>query len=118
MKTTVIGQCTVLHAQGRFDGPRGAAIARRIGDIAPRTAVLCLDFSDVDFIDSAGLGKLVSAVKVSRQNACRLILCHLSAQIQLILEIAQLERVFEIYDTYEEVQEAINPENESHLSVA
>ncbi|MDJ1176149.1 STAS domain-containing protein [Roseofilum capinflatum] len=118
MTSRVMGQFTVLHPQGRFDGQGGAQIARQIEEMASQTSVLCLDLAGVDFMDSAGLGKLVSGLKTARQQDCRLVLCHIPGQVKLILDIAKLEGVFEVYSSYEEVVRVFDPESMRELSAA
>lgn len=109
MTNRVMGQFAVLHPQGRFDRQGGEKIARQIEEMASGTSVLCLDLARVDFMDSAGLGKLVSGLKTARQQGCRLVLCHIPGQVKLILDIARLEGVFEVYSSYEEVVERFQP---------
>lgn len=110
MTNRVMGQFAVLHPQGRFDRQGGEQIARQIEAMASETSVLCLDLAGVDFMDSAGLGKLVSGLKAARQQGCRLVLCHIPGQVKLILDIARLEGVFEVYSSYEEALEVFQPD--------
>ncbi|NET49321.1 MAG: STAS domain-containing protein, partial [Merismopedia sp. SIO2A8] len=47
---------------------------------------LLIDFQDVTFINSSGLGALANALKMVRNAECRLALCSLSAQARMTLE--------------------------------
>ncbi len=62
---------------------------------------LLIDLQNVAFIDSTGLGALVSAYKAVRTAGCTLALCSLNKQAQMVIEIAGLEEVFEIYASRE-----------------
>lgn len=57
---------------------------------------IILDFSDVSFVDSLGLGTLVG-LKVSSigKDQCSLQFQHLSARIQELLQMAKLSEMFE-----------------------
>ncbi len=57
---------------------------------------IILDFSDVSFVDSLGLGTLVG-LKVSAigKDQCSLQLQHLSVRIQELLQKAKLSEMFE-----------------------
>lgn len=110
MTSRVMGQFTVFHPQGRFDSHGGEQISRQIEEIASQTSVLCLDLAGVDFMDSAGLGKLVYGLITARQQGCRLVLCNIPGQVKLILDIARLEGVLEVYPSYEEVLAVFQPE--------
>lgn len=60
---------------------------------------LLIDFQDVTFINSSGLGALAIALKMVREAGCRLALCSLSAQARMTLEISGMDKAFEIYST-------------------
>jgi len=61
-----------------------------------------LSLAEVDFINSSGLGVLVSIMKEIRLNKGRLTLSNLASYVQEIFEITQLSHIFEIYVTEEE----------------
>jgi anti-anti-sigma factor len=61
----------------------------------PKT--ILIDLSNVDFIDSYGLGMLVSMHAKMRLSNGTLCLCSLKDQARCLFEIADMERVFEIF---------------------
>lgn len=77
-----------------------AEALRLLGD-APDVVV---DLSGVEFLDSAGVGVLVGLFKNSRLHGGRARFCGLSPGVRSVLELIQLDRIFEIYD---DVQTAI-----------
>ncbi|MFM6276942.1 MAG: STAS domain-containing protein, partial [Dolichospermum sp.] len=62
-----------------------------------------IDLADVDFMDSSGLVPLVKGLTKARQSGCRLVLCNVKAPVKLILELTQLDSVFEIFPNYEDI---------------
>ncbi len=60
---------------------------------------LVVDLEKVDYISSAGLRELVSALKRARQEGGDLRLCAPPARVREVLELAGLTSVFAIYDT-------------------
>jgi anti-anti-sigma factor len=62
-----------------------------------------IDLSEVDFMDSSGLVPLVKGLTSARQSGCRLVLCNVKAPVKLILELTQLDSVFEIFQNYEDI---------------
>lgn len=68
-------------------------LATAIDGGAPRVVV---DLSAVDFIDSTGLGDLVSALKRARRKDRELILRSPRTNAQKLFEITGLHRIFEI----------------------
>jgi len=61
-----------------------------------------LNLAEVDFINSSGLGILVSLMKEIRLHRGRLTLSNLVSYVQEIFEITQLSRIFEIFTSQEE----------------
>lgn len=62
---------------------------------------LLIDLRNVPFMDSTGLGALVSALKIVQKAEGRLVLCSLNGQAQMLFELSGVEDVFEIYEDAE-----------------
>ena len=63
---------------------------------------LVIDLSALDFIDSAGLGALLTVLNAVGAAGGRLVLCGLSKRVRSIFELTRLHRVFGIFDSREE----------------
>jgi len=66
---------------------------------------IILDLTDVPYIDSAGLGTLVSILRESRNYKKELKLVGLRKNIKRIFEMTRLDKIFLIFDTIEESKE-------------
>ncbi|MGH1394292.1 MAG: STAS domain-containing protein [Trichormus sp.] len=110
-------QVVLLKPQGSIDLQDGKALIAQMAAIAPQPhQVWVIDLGAVDFMDSTGLVSLVNALTSARQNNCRLVLCNVHTPVRLILELTQLDSVFEIFDTYEDVLNCLNGEKLSLAS--
>ena len=70
---------------------------------------IVLDFTDIDFIDSSGIGLLVEILKsVSKFDGGKLKLVNINRQVKDILKQIQLYSIFEIHDSEEEALKSIN----------
>jgi anti-anti-sigma factor len=58
-----------------------------------------IDFEGITFMDSAGLGSLVLLLKTVRSNGATMYLCNVNPQIQMLFELTNMDRVFEIFGT-------------------
>jgi anti-sigma B factor antagonist len=61
-----------------------------------------LNLSDVDYIDSSGLGELVTAFTTVRNQGGQLKLLNLTRRVQDLLQITKLLTVFEAFDSESE----------------
>jgi anti-anti-sigma factor len=72
------------------------------GVVAEGRRRLVVDLSDVSFIDSAGLGALISGLKAARGAGGYLRVACPTDQTRLVLELTTLHRVLPPYATIEE----------------
>ena len=64
--------------------------------LAEGTSKLCVDLSDVNYLDSSGVGELISAlVAVNRENGT-LTIRNPSDKVLTLLEISQLTNIFDL----------------------
>lgn len=63
---------------------------------------LIVDLNEVRFIDSSGLGVLVSGFKNASARNGVLLLCSMQPQVKSMFELTRLHRVFDIYATSDE----------------
>lgn len=61
-----------------------------------------VDLSQVQFLDSSGLGALLSALRRVRAAGGDLRLCGVNRVVQALFELVRLHRVFDIYKTRED----------------
>ncbi len=63
---------------------------------------LVIDLKEVRFVDSSGLGSLVSGFKNASARNGNLKLCGLQPQVKSMFELTRLHRVFEIFPSADE----------------
>ena len=69
--------------------------------------VLFLDLSEVPYIDSAGLGSLMSAYVTRHKAGRRFILAGANKRVRKLLEITRVEPLFLMFPTLEEAIAAL-----------
>jgi len=106
IKERVVEGVSVLDLSGKVVlGEGDVQIKERIKDLlADGQKRILLNLGDVSYIDSAGLGALISSYTTSKREGAQLRLVNLTKRIQDLLSITKLITVF---DTYETEQEAI-----------
>jgi anti-sigma B factor antagonist len=72
--------------------------------IASRQARIVVDLSATEFMDSSGLGALISGLKTARQAGGDLRIACLGPQVSTVLQLTNLDRVLR---PYESVAEAV-----------
>jgi anti-sigma B factor antagonist len=95
-----VGDVTVIDAVGRITLGEGSSSFRdTVRDLATKgEKKILLNLADVTYIDSSGIGELVSAYTTVTNQGGQLKLLHLTKRIQDLLQITKLYTVFEVFD--------------------
>jgi anti-sigma B factor antagonist len=95
-----VGDVTVIDATGRITLGDGASAFRDIiRDLASKgDKKLLLNLSEVSYIDSSGIGELVSGFTTVTNHGGSLKLIGLSKRVKDLLQITKLYTVFEVFD--------------------
>lgn len=100
------GNIGILSIKGSFAGKPGASFFERTLFDLLKDDIVCiiLDLGELKFIDSAGLGAMISAmVSVGRKEGA-LKLAAVRGDVQRIVTSMHLDQVFELYETVEQAQ--------------
>ncbi|MGA2207637.1 MAG: STAS domain-containing protein [Terracidiphilus sp.] len=91
---------TVLELSGRITLGEGSVQLRdAIRDLIGKgQRNILLDLGEVTYIDSSGLGELVSAYTTARNQGASLKLLKLTKKVHDLLQLTKLYTVFDIYD--------------------
>ncbi|MEB3161562.1 MAG: STAS domain-containing protein [Synechocystis sp.] len=98
----------VIEPNDIFDGEQAGKYYQEIERmIASKITMIVIDFKNVTFMDSSGLGTLVQYLKMTRDAQTRLLLCSLNQQIFMLFELTGMDRVFEVFTGREELEQRI-----------
>jgi anti-sigma B factor antagonist len=100
IKERVVDGVSVLDLSGKIVlGEGDGQIRERIKDLlADGQRKILLNLGDVSYIDSAGLGALISSYTTTKREGGQLKLVSLTKRIQDLLAITKLITVFDTYD--------------------
>ncbi len=92
---------TVLAPKGKImGGPDSTELHEKLRDlIKGNTKRVIIDLADVDWMNSTGLGILISGLTTMRNSGGELKLSRVTDKIQSLLVITKLVTVFESYDS-------------------
>jgi anti-sigma B factor antagonist len=95
-----VGDVTVVDAAGRITLGEGASTFReKIRELVNNNSKkILLNLGDVTYIDSSGIGELVSGFTTVTNSGGQLKLVGLSKRVKDLLQITKLYTVFEVFD--------------------
>src|ERR1044071_507396 len=99
---------TILDLSGKITIGEGSVqlreAVRRLLDDGKKK--ILLNLGDVSYVDSSGIGELVSSYTTTNNNGGELKLLNLTKKIQDLLMITKLLTVFETYDNESEARDS------------
>lgn len=101
--TLVRPQVTIARPNGYVNASNADEFQRQLNAVvsSPDLSIALVDMAEVEYIDSAGLMALVSALNLAQSLGRRLSIYSLSPSVRMIFELTQLDRVFEIFENYD-----------------
>ncbi len=105
-----VGDVTVIDAAGRLTLGEGASAFRDyIRDLSAKgSKKILLNLSDVSYIDSSGIGEMVSGFTTITNSGGKLKLLGLSKRVKDLLQITKLYTVFDAFDDEAEAVRSFN----------
>lgn len=98
-----IDQATVLTLTGDLDSFSSGYLKEHINRLFEQGVYrLVIDLSSVGFVDSAGLGQLVGALKMCFHHAGNLVLVGTNEAVTDLLRLTKLDTVFKVFDSVDE----------------
>jgi anti-anti-sigma factor len=85
---------TTVHCHGRLVSENTESVRALVKPLIERGDYVVLDFTDLQFLDSAGLGTVVSLKVSSMSYGSRLDLIHLTPRIEKLLLLTNLFELF------------------------
>ena len=105
-----VGDAHVVTVNGRLDGIYSTNFANQVGALITGTGTkILIDFTDIDFVSSAGLRALLVLMKKATATGSVFALCGVNEQVQEVLNISGFATMFTIHPSRAEALAALSP---------
>ena len=103
LESRPVGDVVVFQCHGRIvTGNEVFTLHSQVGGAIEKHGDVVLQFNNVEFIDSSGLGALMRLVQSARAKGGDVKLCGVPENVRKVLEMTHLLAQFEVYDSLEE----------------
>ena len=93
----------VTPVENRIDASLATSFKSRMADwVSEGNDRILLDLSNVDFVDSSGLGAILSSLKTLGKNG-DLVICSINDTVKSLFELTRMHRILRIFSSQEEV---------------
>ena len=100
LKTRQVGEVSVVDVAGRITLGEGSSALRDAlrGLVSGGQKKILLNLGEVSYIDSSGIGELVSGFTTVTNNGGQLKLLSLTKRVKDLLQITKLYTVFDVHE--------------------
>jgi len=104
----LLGDALIVRIEGEINCTFSCEFSEALSEIwsGMDQKIIILDMEKVSYIDSSGMGALVAEHRRVLNAQRQLRLCNLEANVQKVLRLAFLDRIFNIYPNQEEALKA------------
>ena len=100
LDVSTVEDATVVRLSGNLTRDDAPSFKEQVKALIPQTKRLVLDLSEVVYMDSSGLGAVVSVYISAKKAGCDLQLINLSKRVRELLGLTNLLSVFETTGQY------------------
>lgn len=102
-------QTAVIQFTGtNLDASNIKAFKQELFDTLDRFQIVLIDMEQLTFVDSSGLGALLSALRTMNHKHGQLKLFALNPPVRSLFELVRMNRVFSIYETREQAIQSLH----------
>jgi len=100
LETVRTSEETLVRCIGRITSTSSDTLQTTIRALIPEAKPVVLDLTDVNYMDSSGLGALVSVYLSAKRQHCELRLINLNQRLKELFRITKLAAVFEGHEDF------------------
>jgi anti-sigma B factor antagonist len=98
-----VSGATIIQPTGRLDMLAAPQLKSVVGAaVASGKTPVVVDLAGVDFLDSSGLGALISGLRATRQVGSDLRIAAAAAQVLAVLKLTNIDRIIPPYRNVED----------------
>ena len=100
IRTTETNQKTTVTLTGRLDSEGSNELEEWVAaNLAPPRQNMVLDFSQLDYVSSAGLRSILKISKLVKKHSLRIAICAIQDHVREVFEISGFDTFIPLYNT-------------------
>ena len=102
-KVDKTGDVTIVTIPGdNLDTSNAGQFKTSIAPIIDVNKKVAFDLTNLEFVDSSGLGAILSCLRLLNHSGGDLKLCQMQKPVRVLFELVRMHRVFDIYESRED----------------
>ena len=101
------GRIGIIKIIGRLDASNARELKDNFTKYLEESIYFIMDFSELEFIDSTGLGAVISAFKHASEVDGDVYIANLQPKPRMVFDITRAYRIFDVYEDVDTALEAM-----------
>ena len=101
------GKIGIVNISGRLDASNSTELKESFRSYLADTVNFVLDCSELEFVDSTGLGAIISILKSSTEKKGDVLIANLQQKPAMLFEITRAYKIFEVFDDLEKAVKSL-----------
>jgi len=93
------GTVTLITLTGKIDSSNSKDLKTKFSQLRASPDNYVMDFKDVEFIDSSGLGAFVACLKSALETGGNIKIANLQKKVRMVFEITRIHKICDIFDS-------------------
>ena len=111
LTTEQVADVTIVVLPGeQLDAGNAKEFKRDIAAVLEPCCKVVFDLRQLRFVDSSGLGAILSCLRQLNAKGGELKLCEMTKPVRALFELVRMHKIFDIYGTKAEALQALGPE--------
>jgi len=94
---SVVRGIGIARISGRLDGKEPGKLRKELPVQIKKTPDMVLDCSELEYVDSTGLGALLACLRIAVSDDGDLRLAEVTAKVNMLLELTKANMVFQLF---------------------
>ena len=108
LATRKVGDVTIVVLPGeQLDASNAKEFKRDVAPLLESCQKVIFDLAELRFVDSSGLGAILSCLRQLNAKGGELKLCAMSKPVRALFELVRMHKIFDIYGTKEDALRAL-----------
>ena len=101
------GKIGIVNISGRLDASNSTELKESFRSYLADTVNFVLDCSELEFVDSTGLGAIISILKSSTEKKGDVLIANLQQKPAMLFKITRAYKIFEVFDDLEKAVKSL-----------
>lgn len=101
------GKCYITPEMKQIDITNATTFGQEMGRLLDGDYDFILNLENINFMDSSGLGKVIEAIRKTKDSGKKLVFCNIKDAVKVLFSMVNLSQIAVLCDTLDDAEEEL-----------